>query len=108
MNPVEVNVQLQQNNYEYNLGMNESISTDVNDYEQLNNLPSINGVTLIGDKTTEDLHIESGVTGIKGAAEEEFRKGNVSLSPTDIGTYSKDEIDQKVKEPTVDEEVLKL
>ena len=31
------------------------------DYEDLTNKPSINGVTLIGDKTTEDLHIQAGV-----------------------------------------------
>lgn len=30
------------------------------DYPDLTNKPSINGVTLIGDKTSEDLHIHSG------------------------------------------------
>lgn len=30
------------------------------DYEVLKNKPSINGVTLIGDKTTEDLGIQTG------------------------------------------------
>lgn len=28
------------------------------DYEELDNKPSINGVTLVGDKTSEDLHIK--------------------------------------------------
>ena len=32
----------------------------VTNYERLTNLPSINGVTLIGNKTTEDLLIEAG------------------------------------------------
>ena len=36
------------------------------DYEDLTNKPSINGVTLIGDKTTEDLHIQAGVTSWNG------------------------------------------
>lgn len=31
----------------------------VNNYEELENLPSINGVTLIGDKSNEDLNISS-------------------------------------------------
>ena len=37
-----------------------------NDYENLRNKPSINGVTLSGDKTTEDLGIEAGVTSWNG------------------------------------------
>lgn len=36
------------------------------DYLDLTNKPSINGVTLIGDKTTEDLGIEVGVTSWNG------------------------------------------
>lgn len=36
------------------------------DYEDLTNKPSINGVTLIGNKTTEDLGIEAGVTSWNG------------------------------------------
>lgn len=37
-----------------------------NDYEALRNLPSINGVELIGNKTTEDLGIEAGVSSFNG------------------------------------------
>lgn len=39
-----------------------------NNYDNLRNKPSINGVTLSGDKTTEDLHIEvsGGVTSWNG------------------------------------------
>ena len=33
-------------------------------YNELSNLPSINGVTLTGNKTSEDLHIESGGGGV--------------------------------------------
>jgi hypothetical protein len=35
-----------------------------NDYERLLNKPSINGVTLEGDLTSEDLHIESTGSGL--------------------------------------------
>lgn len=35
-------------------------SPKVGDYEGLTNLPQINGVTLIGNKTSEDLHIQGG------------------------------------------------
>lgn len=35
------------------------------DYEKLNNKPKINGVTLIGNKTTEDLHLKYDDTEIK-------------------------------------------
>lgn len=37
-----------------------------NNYDNLRNKPSINGVTLSGDKTTEDLGIEAGVTSWNG------------------------------------------
>lgn len=36
------------------------------DYEDLTNKPSINGVTLIGNKTTEELLIDVGVTSVNG------------------------------------------
>lgn len=36
------------------------------DYELLDNKPSINGVTLEGDLSTEDLHIQAGVTSWNG------------------------------------------
>lgn len=37
-----------------------SFDFDQADYNLLKNKPSINGVTLVGNKTSEDLHIESG------------------------------------------------
>ena len=45
------------------------------DYPDLTNKPSINGVTLIGDKTTEDLGIEVGVTSWNG------QTGDVTYTP---------------------------
>ena len=45
------------------------------DYDDLMNKPSINGVTLIGDKTTEDLGIEVGVTSWNG------QTGDVTYTP---------------------------
>lgn len=47
------------------------------DYEELENKPSINGVTLDGNKTTEDLGIEAGVSSWNG------QTGNVTFSETD-------------------------
>jgi hypothetical protein len=46
-----------------------------NNYDNLRNKPSINGVTLEGDKTTEDLGIEAGVTSWNG------QTGDVTYTP---------------------------
>ena len=35
------------------------VETVTSDYEKLNNLPSINTETLIGDKTGDDLHLQN-------------------------------------------------
>ncbi len=48
-----------------------------NNYDNLRNKPSINGVTLEGDKTTEDLGIETGVTSWNGET------GAVTFSESD-------------------------
>lgn len=45
------------------------------DYEDLENKPSINGVTLVGNKTTEDLGIQAGVTSWNG------QTGDVNYTP---------------------------
>lgn len=52
------------------------------DYEDLTNKPSINGVTLIGDKTTEDLGIEAGVTSWNG------QTGDVIYTPPEAPVQS--------------------
>lgn len=48
-----------------------------NNYDNLRNKPSINGVTLSGNKTTEDLGIEAGVTSWNGET------GAVTFSESD-------------------------
>lgn len=61
-----------------------------NNYDNLRNKPSINGVTLSGDKTTEDLHIQvsGGVTSVNG------QTGAVSLTiptvPTNVSAFNND------------------
>lgn len=52
------------------------------DYEDLTNKPSINGVTLIGNKTTEDLGIEAGVTSWNG------QTGDVVYTPPEAPVQS--------------------
>lgn len=41
-----------------NVIFGEHIETVTSDYEKLSNLPSINSVTLIGDKTSSDLSLQ--------------------------------------------------
>lgn len=41
-----------------NVTFGEHIETVTSDYEKLSNLPSINSVTLIGDKTSSDLSLQ--------------------------------------------------
>ena len=65
------------------------------DYEDLTNKPQINGVTLEGDLSTEDLHIEAGVTSFNGqtgaitytapVSSVNSKTGAVSLSASDVG-----------------------
>lgn len=55
-----------------------------NNYNNLSNKPSINGVTLVGDKTTADLLIESGVTSVNGM------DGDVVLGASDVGALPDD------------------
>jgi len=48
---------------DYEISADEPITADVGvgvDYTDLSNKPSINGVELVGNKTTQDLHIETG------------------------------------------------
>lgn len=52
------------------------------DYEDLTNKPSINGVTLIGNKTTSDLGIDVGVTSWNG------QTGDVVYTPPEVPVQS--------------------
>ena len=52
------------------------------DYEDLTNKPSINGVSLVGNKTTEDLGIEAGVTSWNG------QTGDVVYTPPEVPVQS--------------------
>lgn len=55
MNPVELKVELQENAHEFTLGMNEFLESGTKDYKELENLPSVNGTVLEGDKTTAEI-----------------------------------------------------
>lgn len=44
---------------EMRMKFDKHYETVTRDYEKLDNLPSINSVTLIGDKTSEDIHVQS-------------------------------------------------
>lgn len=54
----------------------------INDYDDLINKPSINGVELEGNLTTEDLHIEAGVTSWNG------QTGDVVYTPPEVPVQS--------------------
>lgn len=58
--PVMVQVELQGNLHEYEIGIEENIvlSGGTNDYEKLKNKPSINGVELIKNKSFSDLGMD--------------------------------------------------
>lgn len=58
--PVMVQVELQANLQEYEIGIEENIelSGGTNDYEKLKNKPRINGVELIQNKSFSDLGMD--------------------------------------------------
>lgn len=57
---VELDLQLDTDDTELTFAMDNVIPVGgVEDYEKLKNKPQINGVTLIGNKTTEELKIET-------------------------------------------------
>ena len=70
------------------------------DYEDLTNKPQINGVTLVGNKTTEDLGIQAGVTSWNGETGDvvytppvtsvNSKTGAVSLDASDVGALPDD------------------
>lgn len=59
--PVQVEVSLESNLHEYEIGIQENIemSGGTNDYEKLKNKPSINGVELVKNKSFDDLGMYS-------------------------------------------------
>lgn len=58
--PVQVQVELQGNLQEYEIGIKENIGLTggTNDYEKLKNKPSINGVELVKNKSFSDLGMD--------------------------------------------------
>lgn len=66
----------------------EAAIENAGDYENLENKPSINGVTLVGDKSSEDLHIEGGGTADYNELENKPSINNVTLS----GNKSSDDL----------------
>lgn len=76
-----------------------------NNYDNLRNKPSINGVDLVGDKTTEDLGIDVGVTSWNGQTGDVVyappeapvqsvngKTGAVVLNASDVGALSDDTV----------------
>lgn len=59
--PVQVQVELESNLHEYEIGIEENIAVSggTNDYEKLKNKPLINGVELIKNKSFDDLGMSS-------------------------------------------------
>lgn len=59
--PVQVEVSLEGNLHEYEIGIAENIevSGGTNDYEKLKNKPQINGVELLKNKSFDDLGMSS-------------------------------------------------
>lgn len=59
--PVQVEVAIEGNLHEYEIGIAENIevSGGTNDYEKLKNKPAINGVELIKNKSFDDLGMAS-------------------------------------------------
>ena len=59
LRPILVPLTVSENNMTVPLGVNEAINVQVGaDYEYLTHKPQINGVTLIGDKSWDDLGLE--------------------------------------------------
>lgn len=80
-----------------------SFQTFPGNYEKLNNKPSINGVVLVGNKTSEDLHIMSGGGGTSDYTELTNKPSinGVELignkTSEDLGITSTDKVDKAVE-----------
>lgn len=59
--------------------ISERVPVYENNYNNLRNRPAINGVTLEGDLSSEDLGIDAGVTSVNG------QTGDVQLDASDVG-----------------------
>ena len=85
-----------------------------NDYNELTNKPQINGVTLTGNKTSEDLGIITGITdaytkeetqsliesSITGKADKTYVDGQLDLKADKSTTYTKTEVDNSISSIT--------
>lgn len=71
----EINLSLQIDEGE----IGKSVPVYENNYNNLRNRPAINGVTLEGDLSSEDLGIDAGVTSVNG------QTGDVTLDASDVG-----------------------
>lgn len=84
----EQNIRLNTENDNVNFNLGDSVQVvQSGDYDDLANRPQINGVTLTGNKTTEDLGIEAGVTSWNGET------GDVVFNETDptVPSWAKEE-----------------
>lgn len=84
------------------------------DYNELTNKPQINGVTLTGNKTSEDLGIITGITdaytkeetqaliesSITGKADKTYVDGQLDLKSDKSTTYTKTEVDNSISRIT--------
>lgn len=84
------------------------------DYNELTNKPQINGVTLTGNKTSEDLGIITGITdaytkeetqaliksSITGKADKTYVDGQLDLKADKSTTYTKTEVDNSISSIT--------
>ena len=64
--------------------ISERVPVYENNYNNLRNRPAINGVTLEGDLSSEDLGIDAGVTSVNG------QTGDVTLNASDVGALPDD------------------
>ena len=76
----EMDLSLQINDGE----ISERVPVYENNYNNLRNKPAINGVTLEGDLSSEDLGIDVGVTSVNG------QTGDVTLDASDVGALPDD------------------
>ena len=67
----------------YELTLVAPIGVGTTDYEKLANLPSINGVTLIGNKTSEELHLSDSSQGSGGGCPEGGVTGDILTKRSD-------------------------
>lgn len=71
------------------------------DYDRLSNKPSINGVTLTGDKSTEDLHIEAGSSELTDDMTTAIVVGGITAGTTYEAGTSLETVLRDMLEPTL-------